>query len=216
MRRVWGERPAEAELEWFYERNPVRPASVVLAEEDGRVVGSVVVSYQPLGAETVGFAVHLATDPAYRGRGIFSALEPEAEARAREAAVPFLLTVPTDESARILTARLGWTPLPPLRVWARPRPRRVPAPRVETLGDAYLDWRFATAPRDYALYGDGTVVGRRGRFSYVARGRPDAAMLTLRRSGLPTPKTLRLLGKSLDGSPLPQRPPLELGDLDFL
>jgi hypothetical protein len=33
---------------------------------------------------------------------------------------------------------------------------------------------------------------------------------------VPTPRTLTLLGKSLDGSPLPERPHLELGDLDFL
>ena len=39
MGRVWGERPDESELEWFYERNPVRPASVLLGEEDGSVVG---------------------------------------------------------------------------------------------------------------------------------------------------------------------------------
>ena len=37
MERVWGERPTEEELAWFYERNPVRPASVLLAEEDGKV-----------------------------------------------------------------------------------------------------------------------------------------------------------------------------------
>ena len=29
MGRVWGTRPAEDELAWFYERNPVRPASVL-------------------------------------------------------------------------------------------------------------------------------------------------------------------------------------------
>ena len=215
MARVWGTRPDEAELEWFYERNPVRPASVLLAEEDDRIVGSVVISYQPLGDRIVGFAVHLATDPGYRGRGIFSTLEAEGAARARETA-PFLLTVPTPESARILTGRLGWTRLTPLRVWARPWPRPVPAARVPSLGDAYLDWRFAAAPREYALYADGTVVGRRGRFTFVARGRADAAVLALGRGLLPTPKTLTLLGKSLDGSQLPPRVDLEFGDLDFV
>src|SRR5919206_3639017 len=71
MGRVWGERPAEDELEWFYERNPVRPASVLLGEEDGRVVGSVAISFarMAIGGEEleVGIAIHLATDPAYRG-----------------------------------------------------------------------------------------------------------------------------------------------------
>jgi GNAT superfamily N-acetyltransferase len=215
MARVWGRRPDEAELEWFYERNPVRPASVLLAEDGPRVVGSAAISFQPLG-RVVGFAVHLATDPAYRGRGIFSELQAENESRARAAGVGLLLTVPTAESARILTGRLGWQRLPPLRVWARPWPRRVRAPRVSRLGDAYLDWRFAEAPREYALYDDGTVVGRRGRFSFVARGRPDAATLSLRRGPVPTPKSFTLLAKSLDGAPLPERVELEFGDLDFV
>jgi GNAT superfamily N-acetyltransferase len=214
MARVWGRRPDEAELEWFYERNPLRPASVLLAEEDDRVVGSAAISFQPLDG-VVGFAVHLATDPAYRGRGIFSELQAENESRAGAAGVSLLLTVPTPESARILTGRLGWQRLPSLRVWARPWPRHVRASRVARLGDAYLDWRFAEAPREYALYADGTVVGKRGRLSYVARGRPDAALLSLRRGFLPTPKSFTLLGKSLDGSPLPERLELEFGDLDF-
>jgi GNAT superfamily N-acetyltransferase len=216
MERVWGKRPGEAELEWFYERNPVRPASVLLGEVGERVVGSVAISYQPLGDAVAGFAVHLATDPEHRGRGVFSELQAANEERAREAGVTLLLTVPTDESARILTGRLGWTRVPSLRVWARPWPRRVHAPRVARLDDAYLDWRFADAPRGYALYADGTVVGRRGPLSYVARGRPDAALLSLRRGLLPTPKAFTLLAKSLDSSALPGDVELEFGDLDFL
>jgi len=214
LARVWGKGPDEAELEWFYERNPVRPASVLLAEEDERVVGSVGISYQPLAGCVAGFAVHLATDPGYRGRGIFSELQDANEARARAEGISLLLTVPTEQSARILTGRLGWTPLPSLRVWAQ-LPRRSRAPRVTTLGDPYLDWRFAASPREYALFADGTVVGRRGPVSYVARGRRDAAVLTLQHGLVPTPKAFTLLGKSLDGAPLPPRVDLQLGDLDF-
>jgi hypothetical protein len=40
-------------------------------------------------------------------------------------------------------------------------------------------------------------------------------MLTLQGGLVPTPKAFTLLGKSLDGSPLPPRVDLELGDLDF-
>jgi GNAT superfamily N-acetyltransferase len=239
MGRVWGERPDERELEWFYERNPVRPASVLLAEEGGRVVGSVAISFQPLDG-IVGFAVHLATDPAFRGRGIFSKLQTANEDRAREAGVSTLLTVPTPDSARILVGRLGWTQLPSLRVWARPwLPARVNARRVARFDHAWLDWRFSDAPRAYTLLsGDGrAVVGRRGRFGFVAtltgdlladacaaaRGvgvfaipPPFDRRRYLRAGFIPTPKTFTLLGKSLDGSPLPEHPQLELGDLDFM
>ena len=213
MQRVWGNRPGEAELEWFYERNPVRPASVLLAEEDGAVVGCVAISFHP---ESVGQAVHLATDPAYRGRGIFSELQRANEERARAAGVRMLFTVPTGESARILTGRLGWTELAPLRVWLRPWAARLRADRVERLGEAWVDWRFADAPRSYTLYADGTVVGMRKRLSYVARGRDDAAILSLGRGLLPTPKRFRVLAKSLDGSALPDRLDLQFGDLDFM
>jgi GNAT superfamily N-acetyltransferase len=239
MGRVWGERPGEDVLEWFYERNPVRPASVLLAEEDGRVVGSVAISFQPLD-EIVGFAVHLATDPAYRGRGIFSKLQTANEDRAREAGVSTLLTVPTPDSARVLIGRLGWTQLPSLRVWARPwLPARVKARRVARFDHVWLDWRFADAPRPYTLLsGHGhAVVGRRGRFGFVAtltgdlladacavaRGvgvlaipPPSEHGRYFRAGFIPTPKTFTLLGKSLDGSPLPEHPHLELGDLDFM
>jgi GNAT superfamily N-acetyltransferase len=238
--RVWGERPDETELEWFYERNPLRPASVLLAEEDGHVVGSVAISFQPVQKKVVGFAVHLATDPAYRGRGIFSELQIANEDRAQAAGVSLLLTVPTPESARILTGKLGWTVLPPLRVWARPwLPARVNARPVERFDDAWLDWRFADAPRAYTLLaGDGrAVIGRRGRLGFVAAldgnlladacaAARGAAVLAipppaergryLRAGFLPTPRTFTLLGKSLSGTPLPDRLHLELGDLDFM
>jgi GNAT superfamily N-acetyltransferase len=239
MGRVWGKRPDERELEWFYERNPVRPASVLLAEEDGRVVGSVAISFQPLD-EIVGFAVHLATDPACRGRGIFSELQAANEDRARAAGISRLLTVPTPDSARILIGRLGWTRLPSLRVWVRPwLPARVTARRVARFDQAWLDWRFVDAPRAYTLLSSNghAVVGRRGRFGFVAtltgdlladacaaaRGigvlaipPPSEHGRYLRAGFIPTPKTFTLLGKSLNGSPLPEHPQLELGDLDFM
>jgi len=218
MARVWGERPAEAELEWLYERNPVRPASVLLAEEDERVVGSAAISYQPFRGDVVGWAVHLATAPAYRGRGIFSELQTANEERARATGVSLLLTVPTPDSARILTGKLGWTELPQsVRVWARPwLPASPGIRRMVRFGDPWLDWRFGDAPRDYALVAGraDTVVRRRGRMflgipSHGQRG------WYLRAGFVPTPKTFTVLGKSLDGSPLPDRPRLELGDLDF-
>jgi GNAT superfamily N-acetyltransferase len=248
--RVWGSRPAEADLEWFYERNPVRPASVLLAEEDDRVVGSAAISFQRMSLggreQVVGTAVHLATDPAYRGRGIFSELQTQNEERAREAGVGLLLVVPNAQSTPILVERLGWRKLRPLRVWARlgrlpvldsgSRPPRA-ADRV--LRDAdWLRWRFAEAPRPYTVierngYAVAAERGRVGNVLAVEGGGLRAAVRAARglvvlacpppwervrylvAGFVPTHKAFTVLGKTLDGTVLPGRPHLELGDLDF-
>jgi len=79
MERVWGNRPPEEALAWFYERSPVRAASVLLGEEDGKTAGSVAMSFlrMSVGGEEleVGMPVRLATDPDFQGRGIFRELE---------------------------------------------------------------------------------------------------------------------------------------------
>jgi GNAT superfamily N-acetyltransferase len=194
MGRVWGERPDEAELEWFYERNPVRAASVLLAEEDELVVGTVAIGFQQMaiGGEEVevGVPLRVATDSAYRRRGIFARLQAANEERARELGVSLLLTVPNAASAPVFLGRLGWTRLPALRIWARlrlpsGRPRAKVVERFEP-GDpgvgatgpgdsvlrtaAWLNWRFADGPRAYTLLGgEGyAAVGRRGRIGVVA------------------------------------------------
>jgi GNAT superfamily N-acetyltransferase len=295
---VWGERPPEAELEWLYERNPVRPASVLLGEDDdGRVVGVVAMSFlrMAIGGEevVVGMPVGLATDPAHRGRGVFLTLQRTNEERAREEGVRLLLIVPNAASAAILTSHLGWTPLPPLRVWARVRAsssgalgasgrsgasgaagasgasgppgnhsrrsrgrarqvnrftRQVtlchkasgPARELVLRDAAYLDWRFADAPRPYVLLegGDGyAVAGRRRRAAVTAVSCGGLLSDVAAASGsrllvaapppwergryalagyVPTPRTFTVLGKSLHpAQPLPARPHFELGDLDF-
>jgi GNAT superfamily N-acetyltransferase len=192
MARVWGERPEESELEWFYERNPVRPASVLLAEEDGKVVSTVAISFQrmAIGGEEVevGMPLRVGTDPAYQGRGIFGSLQAANEERVRELGVRLLLTVPNEASARVFVERLGWAPLPPVRVWARLKalPAKARAAQVERFdpgrpvawggGDrvlrdgSWLNWRFADSPRGYTLLdGEGyAAVGRRGRLGVVA------------------------------------------------
>jgi len=192
MGRVWGVRPDERELAWFYEENPVRPASVLLAEEDGKTVATAAISFlrMSIGGEglVVGMPLRVATDPGYRGRGIFGELEAENEARAAAAGVRLLLTVPNGASAPVFLDRLGWRALPPLRVWARVRlglrpPRAVRVARFgpgrrdppgggdRVLRDgAWLNWRFADAPGGYALLErDGyAAAGRRGRLGVVA------------------------------------------------
>jgi GNAT superfamily N-acetyltransferase len=194
MARVWGERPHERELEWFYEQNPVRPAAVLLGEaDDGTVIATVAISFQrmAIGGEEleVGMPLRVATDAAYRGQGIFARLQAANEERVRDLGVRLLLTVPNAASAPVFLDRLGWQPLPPLRIWARLRvlPARLRAHQVERFdrlatkrhapaGDAvlrderWLNWRFAEGPRPYTLLdGDGyAAVGRRGRLGVVA------------------------------------------------
>jgi GNAT superfamily N-acetyltransferase len=192
MERVWGTRPPEEELAWFYEQNPVRPASVLLAEADGRTVATVAIAFvrMSLAGETleVGMPLRVATDPAYRGQGIFGRLEAENEERVRGLGIRLLLTVPNAASAPVFLDRLGWQRLPGLRVWVRPRLRRGRsggAQRVERFGEpapraaegdrvlrdgAWLNWRFADAPASYRLLeGAGyAVTGRRGRFGVLA------------------------------------------------
>ena len=56
---------------------------MLLGEEDSRIVGSVAISFlrMSVGGKEVkaGMPVHLATDPDYRGRGIFATLQAENE-----------------------------------------------------------------------------------------------------------------------------------------
>lgn len=194
MERVWGTRPAEEELAWFYERNPVRPASVLVGELDGRSVATVAIHFTRMsigGRELeVGMPLRVATDPEYRGRGIFARLEAENEERVAGLGVRLLLTVPNAASAPVFLQRLGWRPLPRLRVWVR---LRLPLPlrggggarEVERFGELaasrgrgdrvlrdrdWLNWRFAEAPRPYRLLaGDGyAVTGAHGRVGVVA------------------------------------------------
>ena len=261
MCRVWGERPEERELEWFYERNPVRPASVLLGEDgDGAVVATAAIAFQRMsiaGEEVeVGMPLRVATDPAHRGKGIFAALQRENEARVAALGVPLLLTVPNAASAPVFLNRLGWSPLAPLRVWARPhllrtRSRSAVVERFAGIapeaagGDrvlrdtAWLNWRFADAPRPYTLLSGGgyAVVGARGHFAVlaaleggllgdvagVARGPavlaappPWQRRRFILAGYLPTQRTFTVLGKALaPGRSVPRRPHFDLGDLDF-
>jgi GNAT superfamily N-acetyltransferase len=186
MGRVWGKRPDEEELAWFYERNPVRGASVLLAEEDGRTVGTTALSFVPMaiGGEPVevGMAVRLATDPGYRGRGIFAGLVAEHEQVAQGLGIKLLLSVTNDASTPILVGKLGWSKLAPVRVWARTKllHTKVFAPSVArfesdpplpaTSGDrvvrdaSWLNWRFVEGPGIYTrLIRDGYAVTGRWR-----------------------------------------------------
>src|SRR5205823_5510979 len=139
-------------------------------------------------------------------------------------------------SASVLRGRLGWMPLPSLRVWARPGVLSVRRAHPAGLGDrvlrddAWLNWRFAEAPRRYTLVANGgyAVLGRRGRLGVLAAtggllatpagplaiaAPPPWQRAQYARAGwVPTPRRFALLGKSLDAAlPLPDRPHFELG-----
>lgn len=188
---VWGRPPVDDELEWWLERNPAGEAIVSLAEDDGRLVGVACMSPYRLqvgGRELTALVpLHVATHPEHRRRGVFSTLERANEERAAGRAA-VAITFPNAASAAVFRSRLGWVDLPGPRVWARPATRRrLPrgVRRVRAFGPeadelwralaprygnslvrdaAYLSWRFAAAPRDYACLAadDGVaVVGRR-------------------------------------------------------
>jgi GNAT superfamily N-acetyltransferase len=108
-------------LAWFYEGNPVRPASRLIAEEDGRTAGSVAMNFIRMSIDgeevEVGMPVRLATDPDFQGRGIFRELESANEERARDLGIPLLLIVPNAASGKILLGALGWAKLQRERLW---------------------------------------------------------------------------------------------------
>jgi GNAT superfamily N-acetyltransferase len=128
-REVWGdEHLSEQEFEWWFERNPAGPPLVSLAQDGERLVGVAAMSLFRACVDgerlTVPIAVHLATHPGYRGRGVFSELERANEVEAAQRGLQLGLCFPNDASRPILVRRLGWSELPPCRVWARPVLRR--------------------------------------------------------------------------------------------
>lgn len=69
---------------------------------------------------TVAVSVYAATDPAYRGRGIFTALELHNEALAVEAGAPLAVAYdPSPDSLPVFLGPLGWRAFARRRIWAR-------------------------------------------------------------------------------------------------
>ena len=112
----------------------------------------------------------------------------------RELGIRLLLTVPNAASAPVFLNKLGWKPLPPLRVWARlrlrlrrPRGKEVerftagriayPGGRDRVLRDSdWLNWRFADSPTAYTLVeGEGYARRRAPRALRRRRGRRGRA-----------------------------------------
>jgi GNAT superfamily N-acetyltransferase len=123
MREVYGDAMSEEEFEWFFERNPAGERILSAAEEDGRVLGVLAMSFaRALVAgreERVAFAVHAVTHPASRGKGVFSRLELRNEERAAEAGAGLALGFTNPMAGPILVGKLGWRDLYRMRLWAR-------------------------------------------------------------------------------------------------
>ena len=190
MREVYGDAMSADEFAWFFERNPAAGKLLSAAEEDGRVLGVLAMSFARAlvdgREELVAFAVHAVTHPDARGKGIFSKLELRNEERAAEAGASVALGFTNPMAGPILVGKLGWRDLYRLRLWARVlRPVRalrrqggggLAASRGGTLGRfgpeqerawrrvqrdwgnclvrdaAFLNWRYADAPKDYRAF----------------------------------------------------------------
>jgi GNAT superfamily N-acetyltransferase len=198
MREVYGSAMSDDEFDWWFDRNPVGPRMVTASEDDGEVLGVSAMSFFRLrldGVERdVAFAVHAATTPAARGRGVWSALELHNEEVAARAGAACVLGFTNPMAGPILVGKLGWQDLCRLRIWARPkRLRRTGRGRLhdgsEPLFDerhasldgtrgnrfvkdaAYLNWRYADSPREYRLLDGGrgyAVVGHALHKGYSA------------------------------------------------
>ncbi|HZB22429.1 MAG TPA: GNAT family N-acetyltransferase [Gaiellaceae bacterium] len=186
------------EFDWWFDGNPVGPRTIALAEVDGALAGVLAASFYRAivrGRETlVALPLWAVTDEAFRGRGIFQALNGEVERAARDAGATLELGFTNRLAGPIYIAKLGWQDVHRLRIWARPLlPRRTPsgdcvhmhnfvadqenayldlAPKLSNhfvRDAAYLNWRYADAPRAYTILTstDGYAVVGRKRYKGV-------------------------------------------------
>jgi GNAT superfamily N-acetyltransferase len=184
MQAAYGSAPAEREIEWWFDGNPV--GSQLLVENgkgaDGMTLARVAVD----GEERVaGFIVHAVTAPCARGEGVFSRLQRTNEEWAAGEGASLALGFTTAMATRVLVGKLGWELVARPRIWARVRARRGAALRgdevrgfeechdqldlagpAHLLKDArWLDWRYRDSPRPYRL------VEGRGGYAVVGIGR---------------------------------------------
>lgn len=124
LARVGTTQLTDEEFAWWFDRNPAGEGIVSLAVDGDEVVGVAAMSFfrtRLNGSVTrLAIPVNVATDPRYRGQGVFSTLERENEAAAVAAGSPLTVTFPNGASYPIFVSRLGWVDLPKLRLWARP------------------------------------------------------------------------------------------------
>jgi GNAT superfamily N-acetyltransferase len=167
--QAWGHQGLSVhEFDWWFLRNPAGSLMSV-ARAEGRVVGVAAHTLLPMvlgGDERLAsFSVHATTDPAWRGRGIFTGLEEKHEHEAAERGVAVVLAFASAPTAPIFLGPLGWTEIGRLRIWARPVlwfGDESAAPALDVEGDVaagwpnhvvrdpgHLAWRYLDSPRGY-------------------------------------------------------------------
>ena len=132
LQRSMGEtstRKSETYWQWKHEENPFGPSPVLVAETDGRLVG--VRAFMrwawSQGNDTLSAlrAVDTATDPDYRGQGIFKKLTLQLVEDCRREGDHFIFNTPNEKSAPGYL-KMGWRKLGRLPVNLRPvRPLRL-------------------------------------------------------------------------------------------
>jgi len=178
LERVWGERPNQRELAWWFDEHPAGPGLLTMERNGERAVGLASLSFLRCRAagreQIVAMPLQVATDPAERGKGIFGRLERANEEEAAARGCELGVTFPNDASRPIFLERLGWRELWRGRIWVRPPAvpsrrgelrieslTRVPT-EVERLGAtangqlvdaAFLEWRYLRSPRAYRILG---------------------------------------------------------------
>ena len=124
LARVGTTQLSDEEFAWWFDRNPAGEGIVSLAMDGEEVVGVAAMSFFRTALDgsvtRLAIPVNVATDPRYRGQGVFSTLELENETAAAEAGSPVTVTFPNGASYPIFIRHLGWGDLPKLRLWARP------------------------------------------------------------------------------------------------
>jgi GNAT superfamily N-acetyltransferase len=220
LQETYGHAPDEEELEWWFERNPVAPSIVAIADGEGATSLSLFRVLLDGEERLAAFIVHAVTAPAARGRGVFSRLQLENEERAREAGASVVLGFTTEQATQVLLGRHGWDELARPRVWARPRVFRsgrslpelpsfserdadaLAGARTQLVKDvAYLEWRYRQSPRRY-----GRVDGRGGEYAVVGLGRRGGAICELAGGATILRRAARAVDSSLVfGLPGPDR-----------
>lgn len=149
----------EAHWRWKFERNPHGPASIWVADDDGRLAGCYVWNPVRLRFRATSFsgaqAVDAAVDPDYRGRGVFTDLVRAALAdETAQFAAVYAFPV---EAAYRGQVKLGFRPcwtVTPVHRPLLPRPRRRRVEGLDVSGVSRFDARFDA----FARRGDETAI----------------------------------------------------------